>query len=124
MRITALFLLFALALSVAAPVAADDKKSADLNFTVLRDENGKPIRNASVILHPVSKKGKQEASGVQLKTDTEGKTSYPGVPYGKIRVQVIAPGFQTYGQDLEIAEPTRDVVIKMQRPKDQYSIYK
>src|SRR5229473_3255681 len=84
MKITALFLLLALVLSVAAPVAADDKKSADRNFTVLRDENGKPIRNASIILHAVSKKGKQETSGVQLKTDIEGKTAYPGVPYGKI----------------------------------------
>ena len=30
-----------------------------LNFVVIRDYNGKPIRNASVVMHPVEKNGKQ-----------------------------------------------------------------
>ncbi len=99
-----------------------EDKSSDLKFTVIRDYNGKPVRNASVILHPIDKEGKQRG-GYQLKTDQEGKTSFDGVPYGTLRIQVLAQGFQTYGQDYQINEPTQDITIKLKRPSGQYSIY-
>ena len=44
------------------------------------------VRNASVILHPVNKKGKQEKGGLELKTNADGQTSYAGIPFGKLRV--------------------------------------
>ena len=96
---------------------------ASLNFVVLRDENGKPIRNAAVVLHPVEENGKQGRGGLELKTDPEGKASYDGVPYGKLRVQVLAPGFQTYGEDYDIGQPAIEITIKLKRPASQYSIY-
>jgi hypothetical protein len=96
---------------------------ANINFLVLRDENGKPIRNAAVVMHPVNDDGKQERGGVELKTDPEGKTSYDAVPYGKLRIQVLAPGFQTFGNDYDVGEPNMDITIKMKRPGRQYSIY-
>jgi hypothetical protein len=109
---------------LAAGVAsADDKGVATVNFKVMRDNSGKPIRNASVILHPVNEKGKQEKGGLQLKTDADGKTNFAGVPYGKLRIQVIAQGFQTFGEDYEINKTDVDIVIRMKRPADQYSIY-
>lgn len=95
-----------------------------MNFTVIRDYNGKPVRNASVILHSVDKGGKQNKGGAQLKTDADGKANYPGLPYGKVRVQVIAPGLQTFGEDYDIKDKTMDIEIKMKRPTDQYTIYK
>ena len=61
-----------------------------LNFQVIRDYNGKPIRNASVVMHPVEKNGKQGKGGLQIKTDADGKASYEGAPYGKLRIQVLA----------------------------------
>ena len=82
------------------------------------------MRNASLVLHPVSKDGKQSKGGVELKTDSEGKTSLNAVPYGKMRIQAIAPGLQTYGDDIEINQPEHQVTIKMNRPQEQYSIYK
>jgi hypothetical protein len=107
-----------------ATAAAFAEQMSTLNFVVLKEASGKPIRNASIVLHPVKKDGKQSKGGLQLKTDPEGKTNYSGVPYGKLRVQVIAPGYQTFGEDFEISKPEQEIVIKMQRPKDQYSIYK
>jgi uncharacterized GH25 family protein len=101
-----------------------DEKIGDLHVTILRDYNGKPVRNASVVLHPVDGKGKQESGGLQLKTDAEGKADYNGIPYGKLRIQVIASGFQTFGQDYDIDQQEQQITIKLQRPKDQYSIYK
>ena len=96
---------------------------ANINFLVLRDENGKPIRNAAVVMHPVNEDGKQQRGGLELKTDPEGKTSYDAVPYGKLRIQVLAPGFQTFGNDYDGGEPNMDITIKMKRPGRQYSIY-
>ena len=114
-----------LLLSLAALGEKNDKKQySDLTFTILKDINGKPVRNASVVLHPVNKNGKQQSGGVELKTDAEGKANYNSVPYGKMRIQVLAPGFQTYGEDIEIAQPAHDITIKLKPPGEQYSIYK
>ena len=119
-RITLVMLLL---LGAALASVADNKQSI-LTLIVLKDDSGKPIRNASVVLHSVNKKGKQSKGGQQLKTDPEGKTSYPGVPYGKVRVQVIFSGYQTFGGDYEIDKPEQEIVIKLKRPVAQYSIYK
>src|SRR6266700_1100768 len=113
------------ALAVAIPVAAKKKNEplSSISFLVLRDENGKPIRNAAVVVHPVNEDGKQQRGGIELKTDPEGKTNYEGIPYGKMRIQVLAPGFQTYGDDYDVSQPTMDLTVKMKRPGKQYSIY-
>lgn len=94
-----------------------------LSFVVLKDNNGKPVRNASVVLHEVNEKGKQDRGNLELKTDPEGKASYDGVPYGKLRVQVLAPGFQTFGQDYDVGQPAIEITVKLKRPEGQYSIY-
>lgn len=112
----------ALILSVSAS-AGDKEPLAVVNFVVLKAYNGKPLRNASVVLHPVGKDGKQKATGAQIKTDSDGKTSYPGIPYGKLRVQVIASGFQTFGQDYDINQDTHEIEIRLKRPQEQFSIY-
>jgi hypothetical protein len=103
--------------------AAEEGPTAALNFLVIKDDNGKPVRNASVIMHEVNAKGKQERGDLELKTDADGKTSYDEVPYGTLRVQVLASGFQTYGEDYEINRPKMDVTIKLKRPQSQFSIY-
>ena len=115
------------------PALGYDKKDKDkgsdigpvsnLSFVVLKDANGKPVRNAAVVVHLVNNKGKQEKGGLELKTDLDGKASYEGLPYGKMRVQVLATGFQTYGEDFEVDQPTTEITIKLKRPAGQYSIY-
>ncbi len=101
----------------------DEGQQSLVSFVVLKDDSGKPIRNAAVVLHPVGKKGKQSRTGFELKTDDEGKTYFDGVPYGVLRIQVIAPGFQTYGDDYNIAQPAQEITIRLKRPQGQYSIY-
>ena len=54
---------------------------------------------------------------MQIKTDAEGKASFDGVPYGKLRVQVLAPGFQTFGDDYDVDKPTMEITVKMKRPQ-------
>ncbi len=118
--------LWILILSIVAVAPAKKKREdplATLSFVVIRDENGKPVRNAAVVMHPVDENGKQVPNGLELKTSPEGKASYDGVPYGKLRVQVLAPGFQTYGEDYEVHDLTMEITIKLKRPTKQYSIY-
>lgn len=105
---------------------AGDKKDvpeSSLNFVVIKDDTGKPIRNAAVVLHPADKHGKQKKTGFELKTDPDGKTHFDGVPYGTWQVQVIAPGFQTFGNDFAIGQPTQEITVRLKRPQGQYSIY-
>jgi hypothetical protein len=100
-----------------------EEPTADLTFLVIKDDNGKPVRNAAVIMHPVENNGKQARGGVELKTDGDGKTTFDGIPYGKLRVQVLASGFQTFGQDYDVDHPKLSFTIKLKRPQSQYSIY-
>src|SRR5713226_2751884 len=100
-----------------------DGPMADLRFVVVRDYNGKPVRNAAVVLHPVTKKGKQSRGGLELKTDGEGRTTIDGIPYGPLRIQVLAPGFQTFGEDYRIDKPAMEITVKLKRPGGQYSVY-
>jgi hypothetical protein len=112
-----------LVLAGSAGAQDDDDSVAAMSFVILRDNNGKPVRNASVVLHSVSKHGKQAKGGLELKADADGKCSYDGIPYGMVRVQVLAPGFQTFGQDFDVDKPTIALTIKLKRPEEQYSIY-
>jgi hypothetical protein len=119
----------ALVLFAMTTVAVAQKDKDDLGptcwiyFTVVRDENGKPVRNAAVVMHPVNTAGKQERGGMELKTNPEGKADFDGVPYGKLRVQVLAPGFQTYGEDFDIEKDKAEITVKLKRPQGQYSVY-
>jgi hypothetical protein len=110
-------------LSVIGLASDDIGPVATVNFIVLKDANGKPVRNAAVVLHLVGDRGKQEKGDLELKTDLDGKASYDGVPYGKLRVQVLATGFQTFGEDYEVNRPSLEISIKLKRPAGQYSIY-
>jgi hypothetical protein len=101
----------------------DEGPTAILNFLVLKDDNGKPVRNAAVIMHEVNARGKQERGDLELKTDADGKASFSEVPYGMLRVQVLAPGFQTFGDDYQINKEKIELTIKLKRPQSQFSLY-
>jgi|SRR6516162_4167442 len=109
--------------AVASDKQSGQQQYSNLHFTVVKDDNNKPVRNASVILHPVNKNGTQGKGGFQLKTDNEGNTATEGIPYGPIRVQVLAPGFQTFGEDYQVNQPTMDIQIRLKRPGEQFSTY-
>jgi len=124
MKTSLYFIAAGLFLASAVPASAKTQVCI-LNITVTRSVNGKqvPARNAAVVLHGVNKNGQQERSGMEIKTDAEGHTSYPGVPYGRLRIQVIMPHYQTFGQDYVVNQPEQSVTIQLSRPKSQYSIY-
>ena len=107
------------------PAAAqeDSGPTSNLRFVVVRDSDGKPVRNAEIVLHPVNRKGKQGGGEMELKTDADGRTSVDGIPYGPLRVQVLVPHFQTFGEDYEINKAQMEITVKLKHPGGQYSVY-
>jgi hypothetical protein len=119
-----LSVLFSTAAFAGKKSPSPEQKTASINMTVIMDSSGKPVKNAEVVIHLVDIHGKQKAEGLELKTHDDGKAEATGIPYGKVRIQVIAPGFRTYGEDFSIDQPSHEFTIKLQKPAEQLSIYK
>jgi hypothetical protein len=61
---------------------------------------------------------------MELKTNEDGKAIIDVLPLGDtVRLQVIARGYQTYGEDYKIDKSSLAIEVKMKRPGAQYSIY-
>jgi hypothetical protein len=120
--ITAMTMTIALG-TVVAWAQDDAGPTAKLQLVVVRDSDGKPVRNAEVVLHPVGRKGKQDKGEMDFKTDADGKTNADDIPYGTLRVQVLAPHFQTFGEDYQIDKAEMEITVKLKHPGDQYSVY-
>jgi len=116
--------MFGLAIGATGRAFAQDDEgpTASVHFVVTNDAGGKPVKYAQVVLHLVNRKGKATGE-LELKTDVDGKASIDSIPYGRIEVQVLAPGFQTYGADYEVKAATVEISVKLKKPAGQYSIY-
>ncbi len=121
--VMAVMIMLGLGMIRSARAQDDEGPMSALRFVVVRDSDGKPVRNAEVVLHPVKRKGKQAKGEMELKTDAEGRTNIDGIPYGPLRVQVLAPHFQTFGEDYEINKAEMEITVKLKRPGGQYSVY-
>jgi len=96
--------------------------TATIKVIVLRATNGKPIPNAAVVFHPME--GDKDKGALELKSDEEGKVTIDVIPIGDtVRLQVIADGWKTYGDDYKIDTDSKEIVVKMKRPGEQYSLY-
>lgn len=105
---------------------------ADPPMTTIRIEvktySDKPIDRASVIVKFVQgrdyvKLGKKVHTSWQMKTNQEGMAKIPAIPQGKLLVQVIAKGYQTFGQTFEVNEAERTIEVKLNAPQPQVSAH-
>jgi hypothetical protein len=97
--------------------------TSHVEITVLRATNGKPIENAAVIFHPLV--DGHDNGNMELKTNDEGKAVIDLLETGtNVRVQIVAAGFQTYGEDYKVDKDNMAIEVKLKRPTAQYSIYK
>jgi len=97
--------------------------SAHIEVIVLKDFNGKPVTNAHVIFHPTE--GDRDKGSLELKTDEDGKAIIDVIPIGDtVTLQIIADGYQTYGQSYKIDKAEMTMEVRMKRPGGQYTIYK
>ncbi|MGC9969539.1 MAG: carboxypeptidase-like regulatory domain-containing protein [Bryobacteraceae bacterium] len=105
---------------------------ADHPMTKLRVEvktvSGKPVERASVVVrfiegHSVIKLGKHIVTNWEMRTNQEGVAKIPTIPQGKIRIQVIAKGYQTFGQTFDVTEEEKTIEVKLNPPQAQYSAH-
>lgn len=90
--------------------------------------NDKPLENAYVILDflgdkQVLKLGKRAKIHWEMRTNLEGIAHFPPIRRGKVRVQVIASTYQTFGQVFDLSEDEKKIEVKMSPPQKQYSVH-
>jgi hypothetical protein len=104
--------------------------AADTPMTRLRVEvltlSGRPVDRASVVLDFVEgrnymKLGRKVLKHWEARTSQDGIAKFPTIPQGKIRVQVIAKGYQTYGQIFDVEKEEQQVTVKLNPPQAQHS---
>ena len=122
----AVWTILALLMAFTLPVLADS------DMTTLRIEvktlGGAPVERAAVIVRfiegrSIAKFGKKIRTTWETRTNMEGVAKIPSLPQGKIMIQVIAKGYQTFGQEFQIAEEAKTIQIKLNPPQPQYSVH-
>jgi hypothetical protein len=111
--------------SIASIAALADPPMTKLHISV-RAPSDKPVDRAAVIVQFVEgrstvKLGKKIITHWELRTNQDGEVSPPRIPQGKIRVQVIAAGYQTFGEVYDVQEPEKTIEVKLNPPQPQYS---
>jgi len=90
----------------------------------VKGDSGKPVANASVYVRydiPGNLLRKDKLAELDLKTNGDGSVRVPAVPQGRILIQVIAPGWHTYGKWYDLEGKEEDSVeIKLDPPHRWY----
>lgn len=96
---------------------------ATVTVTVLRAADGTPLKNAAVVFHLSQQETKNEGN-MELKTNDQGVATMTIIPVGsEMLVQVIMPGYRTFGQKYDVPGNKKSITIKLLPPDQQYSIY-
>jgi hypothetical protein len=96
---------------------------------LVQDQSGAPVPRASVVIgRIVSKPGadrvKVKKGRMQLRTSMQGTAPLPPMEQGRYMIQVISPGFQTYGSaDLVLDQTEQSLTITLEPPKKQVSVH-
>lgn len=120
----AVFILF---FAIAGIIVAAEHPMTKLRIEV-RSPSDKPVERASVVVKlivkgPDAKIWKRVRTEYELQTNQEGVTATPEFPQGQILIQVIAKGYQTFGQVFEVREPEKTIEVKLNPPQAQYSAH-
>ena len=120
-RLLALSLILAANSSAAAP-----KDTSQLTLNVLTEADNKPVANAHIVVRFVSGKKffiKDQRTSWETQTNRKGEVVLDDVPLGHIKVQVIARGYQTFGNEFELTKPEEQLKILLKPPAKQVSAY-
>ncbi|HXM45859.1 MAG TPA: carboxypeptidase-like regulatory domain-containing protein [Bryobacteraceae bacterium] len=114
----------------------EDRKTIEVKMTSgmtklnvhVTTQGGRPIEHADVVVkfvsgHSAILLGKAIHASWEMRTNQEGVAKVPEVPQGTILIQVIATGYQTFGQTYEVNQLEKTVDIKLNSPQEQYSAH-
>jgi hypothetical protein len=95
---------------------------AKLRVEVTGDK-GQPIGNASVYIrypeeHHLLRHSTQ--TEMNFKTNQDGSVKVPEVHMGKILIQIVVPGWKTYGKWYNIEKEEETIQIKLEKPPHWY----
>jgi hypothetical protein len=93
-----------------------------IQIEVTAGEKNRPVDSASVyVRYPDPRKFKSDRlAEMNVKTSQEGKVKVPLVPKGKILIQVIAPGWKTFGKWFELTDDEQVFKIHLDNPPKWY----
>ncbi len=117
------FLIMAVLMAFASLCAAASMTTLTVEVKTL---SGNPVDRASVIVKFVKgrakmKLGKKILKTWETRTNQEGIAKIPPIPQGSIQVQIIAKGYQTFGQIFDVDDEAKTIEIKLNPPQEQYS---
>ena len=98
------------------------EKDSRITIVVTGGEDKKPVDSASVYVRYVEERkfGKDKKIEMNLKTNMSGVCHVPVIPPGKFLIQVIAPGWKTYGEYYDITQTEQTINIGLVRPPKWY----
>lgn len=100
----------------AVPDKPDKHATTRLRIEVTGGDANKPVADASVYVRFPEKK-KDE---LDLKTNLEGVARSPEIRQGRILIQIVAPGWKTYGEYHDLTEPEQTIQIHLVKPTRWY----
>ena len=97
-------------------------KTVHLTIVVTGGDDKKPVENASVYVKFVTERmlAKDKKIEMNLKSNLSGVCHVPEIPRGKILIQVIAPGWKTFGEYYELDQAEQTINITLVRPPKWY----
>lgn len=104
-----------------------EEKSSEPATTKLKiivtTKEDKPIGNASVYVRFNTPGGflrHDKQVEMNFKTNQDGSVKVPGIPQGKVLIQVIATGWHTYGKWYDLEKDEETVAIQLAPPPHWY----
>jgi len=97
-------------------------ETVHLTIVVTGGDDKKPVDSASVYVKYVTERklSKDKKIEMNLKSNLSGVCHVPEIPRGKILIQVIAPGWKTFGEYYELDQAEQTINITLVRPPKWY----
>jgi hypothetical protein len=108
--------------ATAAPKSNDAPQSVKLTIAVTGGDEKIPVDSASVYVRYIEERKirKDKHIEMNLKTNLSGVCHVPEISAGKIEIQVIAPGWKTFGEYYDVDQAQQTINISLVRPPKWY----
>lgn len=93
-----------------------------MTIEVTGGDANKPVDNASVYVKTVEEHTvlKDKKTELNVKTNQQGIARIPEPPLGRVLIQIVVPGWKTYGKWYDITDPSQLIKIHLERPPQWY----
>jgi hypothetical protein len=95
--------------------------TAELRIELTGGETKRPISDASVYVK-FTDDGllRDKRVELNLKTNQNGVARSPQIPKGRVLIQIVAPGWKTFGQWYDVDRNQQVIAINLERPTNRW----